>query len=87
MATILLIGVHGGYHFENAVIDAANASGRDVSLLVPFDTPVAVTVQSSFFKLQDGAGNAIVKGAQLPITASSAAPTANIAIRPGKIVR
>jgi hypothetical protein len=26
--------------------------------------------------LQDGAGNAIVKGAQLPITASSAAPPA-----------
>jgi len=31
----LLIGVSGGHHFEEAVTDATDTAGRDVSLLVP----------------------------------------------------
>jgi hypothetical protein len=37
----LLIGVHGGYHFEAADIDSTDAAGQNVSVLVPFDMPVA----------------------------------------------
>ena len=69
----LLVGVNGGYHFEEAVIDATDIAGRNVSLLVPFNAPVAVTVQSNFFKLQDGAGNPLNKANAVPIAASATA--------------
>jgi hypothetical protein len=77
----LLIGVNGGYHSETAVIDSTDSAGRNVSILVPFDTPLSVSVQSRFFKLQDATGNAINKGAAFPVTAASAAPTANLNIK------
>ena len=69
----LLIGVNGGYHFEEATIDSADAAGRNVSLLVPFGAPIAVTVQSNFFKLQDGAGSALNKANAIPVAASATA--------------
>jgi hypothetical protein len=77
----LLVGVQGGYHFETADIDSTDSAGRNISVLVPFDVAVPVTVQSAFFKLQDSAGNAIGKAAALPVTASSAAPTAKLNIK------
>lgn len=77
----LLIGVNGGYHFEVAGVDSNDSSGRNVSVLVPFDASIAVTVQSNFFKLQDAAGNAINKSALLPVTVSSAAPTTTLIVK------
>ena len=77
----LLLGVHGGYNFEVADIDSTDNSGRDTSVLVPFDVPVTVTVQSRFFKLQDPPGNSINKVGALPVTASSAIPTARLTIK------
>jgi hypothetical protein len=77
----LLVGVQGGYHFETADIDSTDSAGRNISVLVPFDVAVSVTVQSAFFKLQDAVGNAIGKAAVLPVTASSAAPTAKLNIK------
>jgi hypothetical protein len=77
----LLIGVSGGYHFEAAVIDSADNAGRNVSLLVPFDTPVPVTVQSNFFKLQDGSGNSLNKTNAVPVTASSAAASTGFTVK------
>jgi hypothetical protein len=77
----LLIGVSGGYHFEEAVIDATDNAGRNVSLLVPFDTPVPITVQSNFFKLQDGAGNSLNRTNSVPITASSAFPMSGFTVK------
>jgi len=76
----LLIGVHGGYHFEPADTDSADSSGRNLSVLVPFDVPVGVTVQSGFFKVQDAGGNAI-KNAALPATVNSAAPSSRLTIK------
>ena len=77
----LLIGIPGGYHFEIADIDSADAAGRNLSVLVPFDAPVSVAVQSRFFKVQDPAGNLINKAAALPVTVSSAAPTSKLNIK------
>jgi hypothetical protein len=77
----LLIGIHGGYIFEVADIDSTDPAGRNVSVLVPFDAPVNVAVQSRFFKLQDASGNSINKTGAMPITASSAAPTAKLNIK------
>ncbi len=77
----LLIGVNGGYHFETAVIDSTDSAGRNVSILVPFDTSFSVSVQSRFFKLQDATGNAINKGAAFPVTVSSAAPSASLNVK------
>ena len=77
----LLIGVDGGYHFETATIDSADASGRNVSLLVPFDVHVGVAVQSRFFKVQDQAGNAIKSAAALPVSVSSADPSSRVTIK------
>jgi hypothetical protein len=77
----LLIGVHGGYHFEMADIDSADAAGRNVSVLVPFDVAVAVSVQSRFFQVQDAAGNAVKNAVALPVTVRSAAPSASLSIK------
>ena len=77
----LLIGIDGGYHFETATIDSADAAGRNVSLLVPFDVHVGVAIQSRFFKMQDQAGNAIKSATPLPVSVSSAAPSSRITIK------
>jgi hypothetical protein len=77
----LLIGVHGGYHFETADIDSSDALGRNASVLVPFDVPVSVTVQSRFFKLQDAAGNAMKSAATQAVTVSSAAATSRLNVK------
>jgi len=74
----LLIGVNGGYHFESADIDASDVTGRNVSVLVPFDAAVAVTVQSRFFQVQDASGNAIRNAVALPVTVRSAAPSSSL---------
>jgi hypothetical protein len=76
----LLVGVQGGYNFEAAQIDSTDIGGRNISVLVPFDASVSVMVQSRFFKLQDTAGNSINRAGAVPITASSAAPTAKFSI-------
>jgi len=77
----LLIGVNGRYHFDTAVIDSTDSAGRNVSVLVPFDTSFSVSVQSRFFKLQDATGNTINKGAAFPVTVSSAAPSASLNVK------
>ena len=77
----LLIGVNGGYHFDSAAIDSTDSAGRNLSVLVPFDTPFSVSVQSRFFKLQDATGNAINKGAAFPVTVNSAAPSASLSVK------
>ena len=77
----LLVGVHGGYRFEAADIDSTDSSGRNLSVLVPFDAPVAVSFQGGFFKLQDSAGNAVNKGIAMPVTVASAAPSAKLNIK------
>lgn len=77
----LLIGVNGGYHFDTAAIDSTDSAGRNVSVLVPFDTSFSVSVQSRFFKLQDATGNSINKGATFPVTVSSAAPSASLNVK------
>ena len=77
----MMIGVHGGYHFEAAALDATDSSGRNISVLVPFDVPVAVSVQSNFFKLQDGVGNTINKAGAVPVTASSVTAAPGITVK------
>jgi hypothetical protein len=77
----LLIGVHGGYQFEAADIDSNDNSGRNVSILVPFDAPVTVSVFSKFFKLQDSVGNAMNKSTAVPVNVSSAAPSSKLNIK------
>ncbi len=69
----LLIGISGGYHFEEALIDSTDSAGRNVSLLVPFGVPIAVTVQSNFLKLQDAAGNPLNKTNAISVPASATA--------------
>ncbi len=77
----LLIGVPGGYHFEIADIDSTDSAGRNVSVLVPFDTPVAVAVQSCFFQIQDATGKAVNRSVPFPFTVSSAAPSAKLNVK------
>jgi hypothetical protein len=76
----LLIGVSGGYHFDEALVDSADSAGRNVSLLVPLGAPIAVTVQSNFFKLQDGSGNALSRTNAIPV-AASATPTSGFTVQ------
>ena len=76
----LLIGVPG-YHFEEATIDSTDNAGRNVSVLGPFDVPVAVTVQSNFFQLPDSAGKPLNKANAIPLTVSSATPFATLNVK------
>ena len=65
--------------FHSAVLASSDASGRNYTVTVPFDTPINLSVLPGTFQLSDGGGLPVAtSGGQYQITASSAAPTSTL---------
>jgi len=65
----LLIGIgNDAGMFLPAVTTSRDAGGRNQQIVIPYDSPVKVVVNSGFFRLADQNGNAIAKtGTGIPV--------------------
>ncbi len=68
----ILVGIgRGTAPFMAATPSAADDTGRELTLLVPVDTPLQASVFSSFFSLADETGARAKKGLKIPVTVAS----------------
>ena len=78
----LLLGVGGAASlFHPARVAATDSKGRDYQILIPFDTPVKLVINSARFQLSDAVGQPVARAATAVIPVTVAAGQQAPAIR------
>ncbi len=75
----MIVGIGGPVNiFTPFFVDGTSSTGRDQSILVPYNTPLKIVVHSSFYSMADAGGKAVPTSSTTPITIATTDPDAAI---------